>query len=61
MVAPNDTVNFTKALLMGVPLPAKGDRFSFKDSRVKGLILRVTANGQKTFQLYQKHQGDPCE
>jgi|TARA_R110000772_G_scaffold15094_4_gene43966 integrase len=59
MVAPNDTVNFTKALLMGVPLPAKGDRFSFKDSRVKGLILRVTANGQKTFQLYQKHQGRP--
>ena len=26
---------------------------------MKGLIIRVTAKGQKTFQLYQKHQGRP--
>ena len=59
MVAPNETVNFTKALLAALPLPPAGKRHSFKDARVKGLIIRVTANGQKTFQLYQKHQGRP--
>jgi len=59
MVAPNETVNFTKAILGTLPLPPTGKRFSFKDERVKGLIIRVTANGQKTFQLYQKHQGRP--
>lgn len=59
MVAPNETVNFTKAVLGALPLPSSGKRFSFKDERVKGLIIRVTANGQKTFQLYQKHQGRP--
>lgn len=59
MVAPNDTANFTKALLSSLPLPPEGKRHSFKDARVKGLIVRVTPNGKKTFQLYQKHQGRP--
>lgn len=59
MVAPNDTINFTKAVLGALPLPPTGKRFSFKDARAKGLIIRVTANGTKTFQLYQKHQGRP--
>lgn len=59
MVAPNETFNFTKAALGALPLPPQGKRYSFKDSRVSGLIIRVTANGSKTFQLYQKHQGRP--
>ena len=59
MVAPNDSFNFTKAALNALPLPPDGTRASFKDTRVKGLIVRVTANGKKTFQLYQKHQGRP--
>ena len=59
MVAPNEIVNFTKKVLDALPVPPSGKRFSFKDARVKGLIIRVTANGQKTFQLYQKHQGRP--
>ncbi len=59
MVAPNDTLNFTKALLASLPIPPNGKRHSFKDSRVQGLIIRVTPNGKKTFQLYQKHQGRP--
>tara|TARA_R110000787_G_scaffold262422_9_gene368021 strand:+ start:16135 stop:17457 length:1323 start_codon:yes stop_codon:yes gene_type:complete len=59
MVAPNESINFTKAVLSTLPLPPRGKRFSFKDTRVTGLIIRVTANGQKTFQLYQKHQGRP--
>lgn len=59
MVAPNEIVNFTKKILEALPLPVTGKRHSFKDERMKGLIIRVTANGQKTFQLYQKHQGRP--
>lgn len=59
MVAPNEMVNFTKKVLGDLPAPPKGKRHSFKDEKVKGLIIRVTANGQKTFQLYQKHQGRP--
>lgn len=59
MVAPNEIVTFTKKILEALPLPSIGKRHSFKDERVKGLIIRVTANGQKTFQLYQKHQGRP--
>jgi len=59
MVAPNEILNFTKKALDALPLPPKGKRFSFKDEKVRGLIIRITANGQKTFQLYQKHQGRP--
>lgn len=59
MVAPNDSFNFTKVALGTLPLPPTGKRYSFKDTRVTGLIIRVTANGKKTFQLYQKHQGRP--
>jgi len=59
MVAPNEILNFTKKALDALPLPPTGKRFSFKDEKVRGLIIRVTANGQKTFQLYQKHQGRP--
>jgi len=59
MVAPNESFNFTKAVLGALPLPPSGKRYSFKDTRVSGLIIRVTANGNKAFQLYQKHQGRP--
>lgn len=59
MVAPNEIINFTKRILEALPVPPAGKRFSFKDEKVKGLIIRVTTNKQKTFQLYQKHQGRP--
>ncbi|MDF2368347.1 Arm DNA-binding domain-containing protein [Sneathiella sp.] len=59
MVAPNDKFNFVKKTLLSLPTPPRGKRFSFKDEKVGGLILRVTDTGAKTFQLYQKHQGRP--
>ena len=59
MVAPNEKVNFTKKTLEALPLPPLGKRFAFKDAKERGLIIRVTSSGQKTFQLYQKHQGRP--
>ncbi|MEH6527026.1 MAG: hypothetical protein V7723_13205, partial [Sneathiella sp.] len=59
MVAPNNSFNFIKKALEALPTPPKGKRFSYKDERVRGLIIRVTDTGNKTFQLYQKHQGRP--
>lgn len=59
MVAPNETVNFTKATIAGFPVPPTGKRYAFKDARVRGLVVRVTPNGKRTFQLYQKHLGRP--
>ena len=59
MVAPNEKFNFTKSILSSLPIPPKGKRFSFKDEKERGLIIRVTASGQKTFQLYQKFDGRP--
>ena len=54
-VAPNEKVNFTKKILDDLDLPPEGKRYIYKDERERGLIVRVTAAGQKTFQLYKKH------
>jgi integrase len=59
MVAPNSKINFTKATIKELPIPEKGQRHTFKDEKESGLIVRVTANGKKTFQLYKKFQGRP--
>jgi len=59
MVAPNSKFNFTKKKLEELSTPPIGKRYSFKDEKERGLIIRITANGQKTFQLYQKFQGRP--
>ncbi len=59
LISPNDKFSFTKKSLDGLPLPPEGKRYSFKDDKERGLIVRVTASGQKTFQLYQKYQGRP--
>lgn len=58
-ITPNSKFNFTKKVLEELPLPPEDKRYAFKDAKERGLIVRVTANGQKTFQLYQKHQGRP--
>ena len=58
-ITPNSKFNFTKKALEELHLPPEGKRHSFKDAKERGLIVRVTTNGQKTFQLYQKHQGRP--
>lgn len=58
-ISPNDKFNFTVKELKKLPIPAEGKRYTFKDAKERGLIIRVTPNGQKTFQLYQKHQGRP--
>ncbi|MCP4354048.1 MAG: site-specific integrase [Proteobacteria bacterium] len=59
MIKPNSKINFTKKQLDSLPIPPDGKRYAFKDEKEKGLIIRITAKGKKTFQLYQKFQGTP--
>ncbi|MDR0741923.1 MAG: tyrosine-type recombinase/integrase [Puniceicoccales bacterium] len=45
-------INFTKAALLEIKAPTKGE-MAYYDTKEKGLSLRVTANGYKTF-IYRK-------
>ncbi|MDR0742564.1 MAG: Arm DNA-binding domain-containing protein [Puniceicoccales bacterium] len=45
-------INFTKAALLEIESPEKGEA-AYYDTKEKGLSLRVTANGYKTF-IYRK-------
>src|SRR5438132_1382688 len=49
---------FTGARLRSVPLPRKG-RFYFADADVRGMGLRVSASGGKSFVVYRKFKGKP--
>lgn len=55
----DSTINFTKAAINNLPIPEKGNRFEFYDSKKKGLLVRVSPTGRKTFQVYRWHQGKP--
>jgi integrase len=46
-------INFTKATLLGLPIPPKGF-MTYRDSKEKGLNLYVTANGHKSF-IFRKY------
>ena len=48
--------NFTIATLNNIELPEKG-RIEFRDTKVPELILRVTANGSKSFSVAKKIGG----
>jgi integrase len=50
---------FTQRFLESIPLPAEGDRAVYHDTQVKGLTLRVTHLGRKTFTVYKKVNGKP--
>lgn len=55
------SINFTKANLDGLPLPAPGQRAVFHDAKAKGLQLRVTSNGIKTFSVRRRIKGGEVE
>lgn len=57
--APPLKINFTKAALDALPLPEPGQRVTYHDTKVIGLQLRVTANGTKTFYVFQRVNGKP--
>ncbi|WP_241569413.1 integrase family protein [Rosenbergiella collisarenosi] len=49
---------FTKSKIEGLLLPDNGERAEYRDTELSGLILRVTANGVKTFSLSRKIKGE---
>lgn len=58
-------LNFTKAALDALPLPAAGTRATHHDAggreSVAGLQVRVTANGVKTFSVFKRAAGGKPE
>ncbi len=54
------TLNFTKTAIENVPIPARG-KVRYTDTKIPGLVLRVTAGGVKAFALYRKVDGKPVE
>ena len=57
--APTQKITFTIAALDALPLPEPGARVTYHDTKVNGLQLRVTANGTKTFYIFQRVNGKP--
>ncbi len=51
-------INFTKAKIEGLPLPAKGWTYHY-DLKVQGLGIGVGSTGKKSFILYRKINGIP--
>ena len=51
-------INFIKATIESLPLPAVGHRATYHDTKTIGLQLRLTNNGVKTFSVYRWVKGD---
>lgn len=49
-------INFTKAALDRLPLPAVGERDTYHDIKTPGLQLRVSGSGVKTFSVFCRTQ-----
>ncbi|MDR2432881.1 MAG: site-specific integrase [Puniceicoccales bacterium] len=49
-------INFTKATLLGLPIPEKGT-LTFCDTKEKGLSLYITSTGHKSFMVRKRIQG----
>ncbi|MGW8158408.1 MAG: tyrosine-type recombinase/integrase [Desulfoprunum sp.] len=53
-----EKVNFTKAAIERMVSPESGRLYVY-DEKESGLLLQITPNGRRTFQLYRKFQGRP--
>jgi integrase len=53
-----ERVNFTKAAIERIVAPETG-RLYVHDEKEAGLLLQITPNGRRTFQLYRKFKGRP--
>ncbi|AHN73069.1 recombinase XerD [Pandoraea pnomenusa] len=56
--ARGNSLNFTKAAIEALPLPASGWKYYY-DTKVSGLAIGVGASGVKTFVLYRKVNRKP--
>lgn len=54
-----EEVNFTKQALDQLVAQEGEKRRYVYDSKESGLLVQLTGNGRKTFQLYKKHMGKP--
>ncbi|MDQ3796023.1 MAG: Arm DNA-binding domain-containing protein, partial [Pseudomonadota bacterium] len=52
-------INFTKRALDTLPLPEPGKRLEVYDNKIRGLLIRVTSNGTKSFTAYRRLNGKP--
>lgn len=52
-------LNFTKALIEGLPAALAGKRDYYNDTKIRGLQLVVTDSGAKTYYLYVRAAGKP--
>ncbi len=49
--------NFTKAEIDALPLPEKGKRDAYQDTKINGLHLRISSTGIKTFSVFKRIKG----
>ena len=56
-----DMFNFTKANLDALPPAARGQRLVCHDAKAKGLQMRVTSTGVKTFSVRRRTKGGQVE
>lgn len=54
-----EEVKLTKADIEQMVAPAGAARRYVYDTEESGLLVQITGNGRKTFQLYKKHMGKP--
>jgi integrase len=47
-------ISFSKERLQGLPLPPSGKRTTYHDTKIKGLQLRISSAGIKTFSVYRR-------
>lgn len=53
-------INFTKATLDNLAIPKEGKRATYNDTKLRGLCIRVTSSGTKTFS-FRKRVGHQVE
>jgi integrase len=49
-----ERLNFTKTSIQGLPKAPAGKRLTYRDTKIPGLELRVTAGGVKTFSVFRR-------
>jgi len=55
----NNKINFTKAIILSLPLPEKGKIAYYYDVQVSGLGIMIFNSSTKTFFLYKRVNGRP--
>jgi integrase len=55
----SEAINFTKQSLSELPVPPKGKRVYYRDTKQPGLILDIRPSGSKSFYLYKRIKKRP--